>query len=212
MSILTTRKVIDMELIGQKIRRLIKKNYKTIKMFYAELMGMFGESSIDRSTLTRLLKNQVVVRERTLNQIAIVLGVKTSFLREGTDVEVTDVAETEALFTYNDTATLKILEKNLPFATTQLSLKRNGRTSEEQDSTDCKDSLKWIFVVVGKIELTIKTPQGKETRTLHKSQRTWFDARNLHTIRNLSKSTSVCLIIHYPAKNNVFCQTSQAKA
>ncbi|MBF0485588.1 MAG: helix-turn-helix domain-containing protein [Candidatus Omnitrophica bacterium] len=200
-----------MEKIGGKIRRLIKEGgYATIKDFYSRLAGTFEKTAIDRSTLTRLLKNQVVVRERTLNQIAIILGVKTSALREGTTAEVSAISEPEGIFTYNDKAALKILDRNLPFATTQLILKAGGQTSPEQDRKDAKKSLKWIFVLVGKIDVVIKSPRGEEVKTLHKSQRASFDARQVHYIKNVSQSTSVCLIVHYPADNNVFYSSTHS--
>jgi transcriptional regulator with XRE-family HTH domain len=194
-----------MEKIGDKIKRTIKeKGFKTIKAFYARLTDIYGRSAINRSTLTRLLKGQVEVRERTLNQIAIILGVKTSFLREGTDAEVSAIDKPEGIFTYNDKATLKILQKGLPFTAEQLALKVGGRTADLQDSAEAKESLKWIYVLVGKINVVIKEDDSEKIQTLHKSQNTYFDARKLHRIENVSKSTSLCLCIHYPAANSKF--------
>jgi len=189
-----------METVGQKIRQLIQeKGYKTVKDFYSKLTAIYGKSSINRSTLTRLLKNQVIVRERTLNQIAIILGVKTSFLREGTNAEVSAIKDPESIFTYNDKASSRILRRNLPFNVEQITLKSGGRTADLQDSPEAPRSLKWIFVLVGKINVVLKGTAGIEIRPLHKSQDTCFDAQQLHHIENASKSTSICLSIHYPS-------------
>jgi hypothetical protein len=190
-----------METVGQKIRQLIQeKGYRTVKDFYSKLTGIYGKSSINRSTLTRLLKDQVIVRERTLNQIAIILGVKTSFLREGTTAEVSAIKDPESIFTYNNKASSRILKRYLPFGVEQITLKNGGRTADLQDDPEAKRSLKWIFVLVGKINVVIKGPTGEEIRSLHKSQDTHFDAQQLHYIENASKSTSICLSIHYPSK------------
>jgi len=189
-----------METVGQKIRQLIQeKGYKTVKDFYSKLTEIYGKTSINRSTLTRLLKDQVIVRERTLNQIAIILGVKTSFLREGTTAEVSAIKDPESIFTYNDKASSRILKRNLPFSVEQITLRSGGRTADLQDSPEAKGSLKWIFVLVGRINVFIKGTAGEERRPLHKSQDTHFDAQQLHHIENASKSTSICLAIHYPS-------------
>ena len=189
-----------MQTVGEKIRQLIEaKGYKTVKDFYSKLTGIYGKSSINRSTLTRLLKDQVIVRERTLNQIAIILGVKTSFLREGTNAEVSAIKDPESIFTYNDKASSRILKRKMPFAVEQVTLKPGGRTADLQASPEAQGSLKWIFVLVGKINVVIKATAGEETRPLHKSQDTHFDAQQLHHIENASKNTSICLSIHYPS-------------
>ena len=189
-----------MQTVGQKIRQLIKeKGYYTVKNFYSRLIAVYGKRSINRSTLTRLLKDQVIVRERTLNQIAIILGVKTSFLREGTDAEVSAIKDPESIFTYNEKASSRILKRDLPFTVEQVTLKASGRTADMQDSPHAKGSLKWIFVLVGKVNVIIEGNNRKDVRPLHKSQDTHFDAQLLHRIENASKSTSICLSIHYPS-------------
>jgi hypothetical protein len=192
-----------METIGKKIRGLIRnKGYRTIKDFYKDLSGTFAHSAINRSTLTRTLKDQVEVRERTLNQLALILGVKTSSLREGTNAQVDAAVPSERVFTYNEGASLKILDKELPFVTGQLMLKKNGRTTEEQDNGNETESLKWVFVLVGKIKAVVQGPDGSRIVTLHKSQKFSFDARQRHHFENASANTSLALIIHYPAANN----------
>ncbi len=194
-----------MEKIGIKIRRVIKETgFKTMKSFYERLTEIYGKSAINRSTLTRLLKGQVEARERTLNQIAIILDVKTSFLREGTDAEVSASVKPEGIFTYNNKAALKILHKNLPFVPEQLTLKIGGRTADLQDSADAQESLKWIYVLVGRVNVVITGYEGTTTQTLHKSQNFYFDARQKHYFENASQSTSLCLCLHYPAVNSQF--------
>ncbi|NTV29545.1 MAG: helix-turn-helix transcriptional regulator [Candidatus Omnitrophica bacterium] len=194
-----------METVGEKIRRLIReKGYKSLKDFYDELVQTFEQSHIDRSTLTRLLKNKVVVRERTLIQIALILGVKTSFLREGTDAEVSAIKAPETVFTYNEKAAARILDRNLPFVTEQLTLRAGGRTSDLQDPPQAAESLKWIFVLIGKVRVVIKDGDVEEKKTLHRSQRLALDARQVHYFENAARSTTLCLIVHYPAANNTF--------
>ena len=209
LSILWKERELTMNTIGSKIRQLIKDNgYKTVKDFYLKLKEIYGKSCINRSTLTRLLKDQVEVRERTLNQIAIILNVKTSSLREGTNAEISADTSTTTSFRFNDKASLRILKKGLPFGVEQLSLKTEGRTADMQDDINAKESLKWIYILVGKINVVIKKDDGWDIIALHKSQSMDFDARKLHYIANASKSTSMCLITHYPAENSSFYITS----
>ncbi len=199
-----------MEKLGDKIRRLIKeKGYRTIQDFYSELVRTFEQSHIDRSTLTRLLKNKVDVRERTLIQIAIILGVKTSFLREGTNAEVSAIKEPDGIFTYSEKAATRILDRDLPFITERLRLRPGGRTPELQDPPAAPESCKWVFVLMGRIRVVIKDDNGEKKIVLHRSQKLSFDARRLHYFENVSGNTSLCLIIHYPARNNTFSQTNQ---
>jgi hypothetical protein len=192
-----------METIGKKIRGLIReKGYRTIQAFYQDLSKTFEKTAINRSTLTRILKDQVVVRERTLNQLALILGVKTSSLREGTNAQVDAAVQSERVFTYNEAAALKVLDNDLPFVAGQLTLKKNGRTTEEQDSAEETESLKWVFVLVGTIRVVVEEPGGSKTITLHKSRKFSFDARQRHHFENASANTSLCLVLHYPARNN----------
>ncbi len=195
--------------LGEKILEHIHKcGYKTLNSFHAELSSVFEDKAITRRTLTRLVNNRVEVREHTLNQVAVILGVKTSILREGTDAEIVGADQTEGLFTYNEKAVLHSFRKNLPFVPEKLILRSGGRTSEEQDRTDAKESLKWFFVTMGKVNLVIKEPLGDEKRTFHKGEEFVFDARKLHYFESASLRPSVVLIIHYPAQNSDFYSAS----
>ncbi len=193
-----------MEQIGNKIRRMILKKFNTIKEFYDKLVELNGDTAINRFSLTRILKNRVIVRERSLLQIAHVLLVRTSSLREGTDQEKSPIIQEEAGYKYNDKAKLKILENKLPFVIKQLTLKKGGRTDIEQDAKDKKESLKWIYILIGKVKVVVKGPSGLTKKVLHKRQRMSFDGRLPHHFENLSGRTSMCLIIHYPAENSIF--------
>jgi len=198
-----TLKGTAMEPIGKKIRRMIRdKGFRTVKDFYQVLSSTFEQTAINRSTLTRILKDRVEVRERSLNQIALILGVRTSALREGTNAEVSAMAQPERVFTYNDKAAARVLETGLPFMALRLTLKKAGRTAPEQDSSECTQSVKWVYILVGKIKVIVEGADGERTTTLHKSQAWSFDARRRHHFENASANTSLGLIIHHPARNN----------
>jgi len=78
------------------------------------------------------------------------------------------------------------------------------RTDTEQDDPKASESLKWIFVTKGKINVFIEGKNGKITQTLAESEKYSLDARQPHYFENLSKKVSKVLIIHYPATNNIF--------
>jgi hypothetical protein len=191
--------------LGEKILNSIhERGYRTLNEFHAEAVSVFEDKAITRRTLTRLINNRVVVRERTLNQVAVILGIKTSTLREGTDAEIQGAEQMVGIFTYNEKAVLHSFRKTLPFIPEKLILRQGGRTSEEQDRPDAKESLKWFFVIMGRVNLVIKTPFGEEKRSFHKGEEFVFDARQLHYFESAFKRPSVVLIIHYPAQNSDF--------
>jgi hypothetical protein len=78
------------------------------------------------------------------------------------------------------------------------------RTDTEQDDPKASESLKWIFVTKGKINVFIEGKNGRITQTLAESEKYSLDARQPHYFENLSKKVSKVLIIHYPATNNIF--------
>lgn len=191
--------------LGEKIRQLIKKSpFKNISAFHREIVNVFEDKAVNLRTLSQILNNHAFGRERTLNQIAIILGVKTSELRQGTDAETLEDEETLGAFTYNDKATLKALENRLPFMPTKLILKRGGRTSQEQDKKTTTRSVKWCAVVMGGIHLSVTGTLGEEKRTFYKGASFSFDARQKHYFENAYKGTTVLYIIHAPAENSPF--------
>ena len=191
--------------LGEKILQCIHESgHRTLNEFHTELVSVFEDKAITRRTLTRLLNNRVVVREHTLNQVAVILGIKTSTLREGTDAEVQSADQTEGIFTYNEKAVLHSFRKDLPFVPEKLILRSGGRTSEEQDRPDAKESLKWFFVIMGRVNLVTRGPLGEEKRAFHKGEQFVFDARQLHYFESTFKRPSVVLIVHYPAQNSDF--------
>ncbi|MBF0619127.1 MAG: hypothetical protein HQL19_03050 [Candidatus Omnitrophica bacterium] len=178
--------------------------HKTLEGFYTHLADLFEDKAISKRTLMRALKGKVVARGQTLNQIALTLGVGTSSVREGTDAEVSPEDPSEGVFTYNDKAALHTFSHTLPFVPGKLVLKAGGRTSEEQDKADAKDSVKWFMVQIGRVTLVLKSALSEERKTFHKGEHFAFNARQMHSFLNDSKSTSVVLIVHYPVQNYNF--------
>ncbi len=194
-----------MELLGNKLRKLIKSQYKTLKEFYEKLVELHGNiDSINRFTLTRILKNKSVISERSLLQISNVLMIGPSALRKGTDQENTIQSEINEGYKYNDKAQLKILRKDLPFIVKKLNLVKGGKTDSDFDSDDKQESLKWVYILIGKVNVIVKEPGETKKFSLHRGQEVSFDARNPHHIENVSGKNSVCLIIHFPAENSIF--------
>ena len=191
--------------LGAKIRQLIKESrFRNISAFHREIVNIFENKAVNLRTLSQIINNRASGRERTLNQIAIILGIKTSELREGTDAATLEDEETLGAFTYNDKAVLKALENRLPFMPTKLVLKRGGRTSEEQDKPDTGRSIKWCAVTMGGVHLSVSGILGEEKRTFYKGATFSFDARQKHFFENAYKGTTVLYTIHAPAENSPF--------
>ncbi len=189
--------------LAEKLRRLIKTSrYKNISAFHRELTVIFEDKAVSYRTLSQILNNHAHARERTLNQIAIILGVGTAELRAGTDSEQLEENETLGVFTYNEKAVLRALENNLPFMPCKLVLKRGGRTSEEQDRPDGPQAVKWCAVIMGGVSLSIRGVSGEEKQTFYKGRSFSFNARQRHYFENAYHGTSVLYIIHSPAENS----------
>ncbi len=189
--------------LGAKIRQLIKESrYKNISAFHRELASIFEDKAVNYRTLSQIVNDHARARERTLNQIAIILGTRTSDLRAGTDSEQLEQEETLGAFTYNDKAVLRAMENGLPFMPSKLILKRGGRTSEEQDRPDGPRSVKWCAVIMGGVHLSLTGALGEEKKTFYKGAAFSFDARQRHSFENAYKGTSVLYIIHSPSSNS----------
>lgn len=189
--------------LGERIRQLIKESrYKSISAFHRELVSIFEEKAVNCRTLSQIINNHARARERTLNQIAIILGVGTSELRSGTDSEQLEAEETLGAFTYNEKAVLRALENNLPFMPCKLVLKRGGKTSMEQDRADEQVSVKWCAVIMGGVTVFTTGSLGEEKRTFYKGATFSFDARQCHYFENAYKGTTVLYVIHSPAGNS----------
>ena len=189
--------------LGDKIRRLIKESrYKNISAFHRELVSIFEDKAVNCRTLSQIINNHARARERTLNQIAIILGMRTSELRAGTESEQLEQEETLGAFTYNDKAVLRALENDLPFMPCKLILKRGGQTTEEQDPPEGPRAVKWCTVIMGGVNLFVTGAVGEEKKTFYKGAAFSFDARQRHYFENAYKGTSVLYIIHSPAQNS----------
>jgi hypothetical protein len=86
------------------------------------------------------------------------------------------------------------------------------RTDIEQDDPNAKDSLKWVFVMKGKINLIIEINDEETRTTLKAGQNYSFDARHRHCFENLSIRSTKVLIIHCPASNSIFYQGNTSKS
>ena len=85
------------------------------------------------------------------------------------------------------------------------------RTDKEQDNPKAPESLKWVMVLIGKINLIITNNDVETKKTLTEGQGYSFDARQLHCFENISTGSSKVLIIHYPASNSIFYQENTSK-
>ncbi|MBF0387848.1 MAG: hypothetical protein HQL20_08335 [Candidatus Omnitrophica bacterium] len=189
--------------LGEKIRELIKASrFRNVSAFHRELTAIFEDKAVNYRTLSQIINNHACARERTLNQIAIILGMRTCELRANTDSQELEQEETLGAFTYNDKAVLRALENHLPFMPGKLVLKRGGRTTPEQDRPDGPKSVKWCAVIMGGVSLSVTGALGEEKKTFYKGAAFSFDARQKHCFANAYKGTTVLYIIHSPAVNS----------
>lgn len=193
-------------LLSEKIKYLIQQaGYKKPGAFYKELCKIHENEAIDRKTFYNLLRGEGHPYERTLFQIGTLLKVTNTELRQGTDQETQPLAESNdyiSKYSYNDKAALYAYHVKAPFLPLKLHLKAGAQTSEDRDSPEAKESVKLVWVIVGKITLVVKYPSGEERHALHNGQLLTFDARNSHYFINNSKNNAIVHIIHSPAENN----------
>lgn len=191
--------------LGEKIKNLIKNStFKNITTFHQEMVRIFEKQAISIRALSQIMNNHSHAREKTLHQIAIILGISLSELRKGTTVEVFEHAETLGSFSYNDQAKLQALENGLDFMPTKLVLKKFGKTTPEQDPSTLNHAVKWCAVIMGGVELTITTEFGEEKKSFYKGSTFSFDPRKKHFFSNIYQGTSVIYIIHAPSENSSF--------
>lgn len=89
--------------------------------------------------------------------------------------------------------------------------KNRLRTDIEQDDPNAKESLKWVFVTSGRMNIIIEGKDEEIKKTIVKDEGFSFDARQRHCFENLSLRATKALIIHYPALNNIFYDPNSLK-
>lgn len=191
--------------LGEKIKNLIKKSsFQTIGAFHQEILRVFEKQAISIRALSQIINNRSQAREKTLHQIAIILGITLSELRKDTDAETLDHEDTLGVFAYNENAKLQSLESHLSFMPTKLILKKSGQTVWEQDPIDSHQAVKWCAVIMGGVELALMGEFGEERKSFYKGATFSFDSRKKHFFSNIYKGTSVLYIIHSPSQNSDF--------
>ncbi len=191
--------------LGEKIKKLIKESsFKNINAFHQEMVNIFEKQAVSIRALSQIINNHTHAREKTLHQIAIILGITIGELRLGTTAEVFKHEETLGSFSYNDQAKLQALENGLDFMPTKLVLKKFGKTPPEQDPITLDHAVKWCAVIMGGIELTITGELGEEKKSFYKGSTFSFDPRRKHFFSNIYQGTSVLYIIHAPSENSSF--------
>lgn len=191
--------------LGEKIRAAITNSpFRNVSAFHREMVNVFDQDAVSRRALSEIINGHTQARERTLNQIAIILGVRTTDLRRGTDAEVLEQEEILGAFTYNDRAVMQALANRLPFMPCKLVLRRGGHTTDEQDDPQAPAAVKWCAVIMGGVTLSVQGEWGAEEKTWYKGHTFSFDPRRIHRFINAYAGTTVLYIIHSPARNSDF--------
>ena len=170
-----------------------------------DINSTFSQDLIDPNTLLNLQVEYATgasevpeTVKSALNQIATILNMSTSQLRDGTDSAATQARDFPGIYDYNPTASIVKLHDGLPFLPGRVTIKPDGRTTTERDPAGQGTFLKWIYVLAGTVELVIETPAGEERHSVRKRENRVFDSTAAHHFENKGRRKAVFLSIHYP--------------
>ena len=172
--------------LGKKISQLItKSSYKSLLAFHRAIQDYAGEDAISYSSLHNVVNDIKEPEERTLYQIALVLKMKISDLREGTTSEPPESGPSSGYYPYNETSILYNLYNNLPFQPQLIKIKGRGHTSEEKEFISDAKCFKLVYICRGIVQLVInRKDTGIDRRELKKGDVYCFDATDLHHFEN----------------------------
>jgi len=161
-------------------------------------------SAIEKAGIPMPNKDKVRGDLNKLNHILKMKNLHNKFPKLRLPTKTTNLLKREKL-SKNDLIQLNRLVLETAFPNQCPNIPKNRLSTDiEQDDPKAKESLKWIIVMKGKINVYITGSNTETKHTLAEGQRFSFDARQPHYFENLSKKISKVLIIHYPAANNIF--------
>lgn len=188
----------------EKIKDLRKNRLKvSLKDFHKRLVDIFGEKAITYYSLCRIEKGyREALRLKSLYQICTGLGVTIKELKEGTEEEVSMLADIitrserkDNKYIYNEKAYAEILSaKKLGFLALELYVEQGGKTNLEEDSPEVNNFEKLVIVMQGTLHAHI----GTEVYILKKGDTLSFKSSIPHYFENNSKNKVKSIIIQNP--------------
>lgn len=185
--------------LGQNIRALIKKSsYKNLLAFHRAIVAYAEDDAISYSSLHNVVNDTKRPEEKTLYQIALVLKMKISDLRQGTTSEPLETGPSTGYYPYNESSVLYNLYNNLPFIPQLVKIKGHGQTSEEKEFVSDARSFKFFYICRGTVDLVLKHEDtGIERREFRKGDVFCFDASVLHYFENRKIQFAEILVVSF---------------
>jgi len=186
--------------LHEKIKLLIEERNWTIKDLQRKIEDRFDEDSIKYLTLLRTIHGETKVRESTLFQIALALGMWPKDIRKDTEDE-----EEFIYCRYNKLAYWEIEKNDLSFAQGRLILKPGARTESLKDDIEIAPFVKWLYGQQGSVTVTIINEDSvEEKHSIEKYQSFYFKSTTAHYFENTSDKKAVCLLIQNPKPKHLY--------
>jgi mannose-6-phosphate isomerase-like protein (cupin superfamily) len=185
--------------LGQNIRALIKKSsYKNLLTFHKAIVAYAENDAISYSSLHNVVNDTKRPEEKTLYQIALVLKMKISDLRQGTTSAVLETGPSEGSYPYNETSVLYNLYNNLPFQPLLIRIKGHGQTSQEKEFAEDAQTFKFFYICKGVVDLVLQQEDSKtDRREFRKGDVFCFDAGVMHHFENTKAQYAEILIVSF---------------
>jgi hypothetical protein len=191
--------------LGQKLAKLIAESpFKNPLNFHKEIVRRFGEDAMSQRHLYNVINDYSKrPKDIILHQIATALKIEFYELIKKTTSEPPAEGPSRGIFPYgpksNDhLAILRLLYHGLSFEPYMIKMKRHGRTIEENEIKDGLRCFRFVLVIRGTVELTIKHQDGNtECIKLKLDDCHCFNSEEPHYFENKSRQFSKILLIKF---------------
>lgn len=178
------------------LNQIRKKKHLRLIDIQRRIDQIFGNRALSYRNLIRIFQGHTVARQLSLYQICLALGVTVQEIkdqvRKDSPIELIRKNKGETKYIYNEKAYAEVIAHPMKrFTSLELTLEKAGETKPEQD---LKNPEKWVYVLKGKVLLTI----GEKSYCLKKSDNIAFDSSKTHWFKNVFSRKSKCLIIQNP--------------
>jgi hypothetical protein len=187
------------ETFNQRIKKLISQSkYKNLRRFHLAIVEKAGEDAISYTSLRNAIHQSKKPHEKTLFQIANILGIEIYDLIKGTNIEPSINGPASGYIQLNSTSILHNLYHGLPFKPQLLKVEGYGESIEEQNVFFDAKCFRFLYIIRGTIDLILKhKDREQERRELKKGDVFCFDASILHYFKNNNTQYAEILITNF---------------
>ena len=181
--------------INQKIKILIERTGMNLKEFHRKILEVnnYDDSTINYLTLYRTVKNLTKIRESTLFQIALALGMQPKDIKKGTEQQ-----DEYARYDFNEKAYIEYPNYDLPFLAGTLVLLPGAKTALEQNPKEKGPFVKWIFGLRSTVTCIVNPEEEIVQKKIKYRESFSFDSTQPHYFVNDTKSKAMCVIVQHP--------------